>query len=245
MPQLATGVVSIANEVLTNVAAIAAGMDYSLALKKDGTVIGWGNNWRARALGFETSGVRSTNGLVIVDGKVLSNVVALCANSQRIALSRDGFAETWGFDSSGPTGRPFPGPHSVGGVAAIATGGEYALVLRKDGSLWRWGPDHSPPAALDDVIAIAVSSSEDGHGLALRSNRTVYAWGLMHDSVSQVEGATNVVAIAAGIEHYIALKSDGTVCEWGDYNPPIAVSIMAGEPAENLSSQLAVVGGKF
>ena len=39
-----SGLVAIRGQVLTNVTAIAAGKQFCLALKKDGTVVGWGNN---------------------------------------------------------------------------------------------------------------------------------------------------------------------------------------------------------
>jgi alpha-tubulin suppressor-like RCC1 family protein len=42
-PNQSTGTVMIAGQVLTNVAAIAAGFEYSLALKRDGTVVAWGH----------------------------------------------------------------------------------------------------------------------------------------------------------------------------------------------------------
>ncbi len=35
----------IASQVLSNVIAIAAGVNHSLALKNDGTVVGWGDNY--------------------------------------------------------------------------------------------------------------------------------------------------------------------------------------------------------
>jgi len=42
-PSQSTGTVMIAGQVLTNVAAIAAGFEYSVAVKKDGTVVTWGH----------------------------------------------------------------------------------------------------------------------------------------------------------------------------------------------------------
>lgn len=38
----ASGLVTIGGQVLTNAIAIAAGNEFSLALKKDGTVVAWG-----------------------------------------------------------------------------------------------------------------------------------------------------------------------------------------------------------
>src|SRR5665811_432923 len=53
-PNDSTGCVMIANQVLSDVVAISAGTGHSLALKTDGTVVGFGNNSRGEALGFRT-----------------------------------------------------------------------------------------------------------------------------------------------------------------------------------------------
>jgi alpha-tubulin suppressor-like RCC1 family protein len=70
-PYCATGQVMIAGQVLSNVVAITAGAGHSLALKNDGTVVGWGDNYY---------------GQISVPAAV-SNVVALAAGeSQSLAI---------------------------------------------------------------------------------------------------------------------------------------------------------------
>jgi hypothetical protein len=49
--QWATGVVVVAGQVLKDVVAIAADDYFSLALRADGTVVGWGDNHAGTARG--------------------------------------------------------------------------------------------------------------------------------------------------------------------------------------------------
>src|SRR5262249_52314537 len=77
---LVFGTVAIGGQVLSNVVAIAAGSRCSLALRKDGTVVGWGSN------GFHQTDVPAG----------LTNVVAIAAGENFcLALTTNG-------DSSAP-----------------------------------------------------------------------------------------------------------------------------------------------
>jgi alpha-tubulin suppressor-like RCC1 family protein len=105
------------------VVAIAAGgrshSGFSLALKKDGTVIAWGNNAYHR------------NAVPIG----LSNVIAIAAGPEHsLALKRDGTIVGWGSYyenqqiSSGLTN-----------VVAISVGEEHCMALKSDGTVVAWG----------------------------------------------------------------------------------------------------------
>jgi len=83
--------VAFAGQPITDVIAIAAGGGHSLALKRDGTVFGWGWNHMGCAIGFETDERGSTNGLVRIGGRILSNVTAIAAGmGYSLALRQDG-----------------------------------------------------------------------------------------------------------------------------------------------------------
>ena len=72
---------------MNNVVAIAAGWGHTVALKKDGTVVAWGNN-----------DYRQCN-----VPKGLSNVVAISAGGlHTVALLRDGKVAVWGIDYFAP-----------------------------------------------------------------------------------------------------------------------------------------------
>ncbi len=128
-------------QVLTGVAAIAAGGDHTLALKTDGSLWAWGAN-NFGQLGDGTTTNRST------PTPILTGVAAIAAGSYHtLALKTDGSLWAWGSNDYGQLGdgtttnRSTPTP-ILTGVAAIAAGGYHTLALKTDGSLWAWGYNH-------------------------------------------------------------------------------------------------------
>ena len=227
---------------LTDVVAISAGATHSLALKRDGTVVGWGNTWD---YGAETPPAGLTDVVAIAagqyhslalksDGTVvgwgsdgwgqatppagLANVVAIAAgNYHSLALKSDGTVVGWGDNSAGQAP-----PAGLTGVVAIAAGQYHNLALKSDGTVVGWGNQYgtgaeTPPTGLNDVKAIAAGG---GHSLALKSDGTVVGWGYSWDYGAETPpaGLTDVVAISAGAIHSLALKADGTVVGWGSNN---------------------------
>src|SRR3954447_24101937 len=151
---------------LDDAVAVAAsdtpGSYSNLALRSDGTVVGWGLNKYGEAS--------------VPDD--LSNVVAIDTGAGfSMALRADGSVRTWGVNDAGQ----LDVPSDLGPVTAIAAGGYlgyrgygvpyaacgFALALRPDGTVVRWGQDGdgvgcdqldarmNPPAGLSDVIAIS------------------------------------------------------------------------------------------
>ncbi|MEK5040476.1 OmpL47-type beta-barrel domain-containing protein [Sporosarcina sp. FSL K6-3457] len=174
---------------------IAAGILHSLALKSDGTVVGWGNG----------------SGGTIPPG--LESVVSIAAGDHSLALKSDGTVVAWGSNSAGQTNVP----DGLTDVVSIAAGASHSLALKSDGTIIAWGDNSSGqstvPTDLNDVVVIAAGGN---HSLALRQDKTVVAWGSNSDGQSTIPtGLSGVVAIAAGDTHSLALKSDGTVSVWG------------------------------
>src|SRR5206468_2309569 len=85
---------------LSNVVAISAGNDHSLALLGDGTVMAWGLNNDGQ-LGDGTT----TNRRVPVAVSELSGVVAISGGGfHSMALLGDGTVKAWGDNGSGQVG---------------------------------------------------------------------------------------------------------------------------------------------
>ena len=136
-----------------DVVAIAAGGSHSLALKKDGTVLAWGNN-KSGQLGDAT---RPTDHDRPVQVKGLgpgSGVVKVAAGAAfSMALKSDGTVLAWGKNKVGELGdgttvdkslpRVVTRLGSGSGVVAIAAGSFHALALKKDDSLLAWGDNSS------------------------------------------------------------------------------------------------------
>ncbi|EFU42333.1 Fibronectin type III domain protein [Paenibacillus vortex V453] len=221
---------------------IAGGDDHSLAVKSDGTVVGWGDNGfgqtnvptelngvKAIAAGDNFSLALKSDGTVVGWGynyfgqtnvpTGLSGLEAIAAGwGHSLGLKSDGTVVGWGYNGYGQVDVPIE--KLSGGVKAIAAGYHHSLALKSDGTVVGWGWDYYGqsivPGELTDIKAIAAGID---HSLALKSDGTVVAWGTDNGGQTIVpNGLSDVVAIAAGYRHSLALKSDGTVVAWGSNN---------------------------
>jgi len=211
---------------VSDVVAIAAGADGSVALRGDGTVWTWGRN----DLGQLGNGYLSTTGCQCdpVPQQVpgLTDFVSVAARlGYSLGLRSDGTVWAWGNYSYGT----YSAPIQVGGldhIVAIAAGMGGAVALKSDGTVWvQNGLDSWQVGSLSNIVAIAAGSS---FGLALGADGTVWAWGdntvgqlgngtyIPSSSPVRVQNLSGITAIAAGEFFGLALKSDGTVWSWGD-----------------------------
>jgi alpha-tubulin suppressor-like RCC1 family protein len=119
-----------------------AGSAHSVALKNDGMVVAWGENYTGQ-LGDATTTDRTTP--VQVSG--LSGVKAISAGSNHsLALKTDGTVRAWGANYEGQLGdlsttiryTPVQVPY-LSGVSAIAAGSVHSLALKSDGKVGVWG----------------------------------------------------------------------------------------------------------
>jgi hypothetical protein len=139
---------------LTNVASVAAGNHFSLALRTDGTVVGWGYN--------------NTFGQTSVPAS-LSNVVKVVAgDSHALALKSDGTVVAWGSNAAGQTNVPA----GLDNVMDIAAGYSNSIALKTNGTVVAWGDNtcgqRSMPAGLSNIVSIAAGGDQV---LALVSQR--------------------------------------------------------------------------
>ena len=100
---------------------------------------------------------------------------------------------------------------------AFSAGGNHALALRPDRTVFGWGNNTygqiTIPASATNVLAVAAGIN---HSLALRTNGTVIGWGRNEYNQATIPvAATNVVAIAAGETHSLALRANGSIVAWG------------------------------
>jgi hypothetical protein len=229
---------------VTNAVAIAAGAWHNLALKADGSVVGWGENYDGQcnvpaglidavaiaAGGYHSLAIQS-NGTVLAWGANynnqtnvppgLSNVIAIAAGTwHSLALRGDGTVIAWGDDSFGQTDVPT----GLTGVTAIAAGGNHNLALRGNGTVIAWGENTDAngnyagqsvvPLGLANVAAIGAGAY---HSLAAKTDGTVVAWGANADGQSSPPAsATGVAQLAGGGAHSIALRADSTIKAWGN-----------------------------
>lgn len=176
----------------SNVIAIAAAQDHTLALRSNGTVVAWGN------------------GAANVPAN-LSNVVAVAAGDYHsLALKTNGTVVAWGdggFVNSASTNVPA----NVTNIVAIAAGGSFSVALRQNGTVVTWGTSYSF-AGITNAVAIAACEFPI---VILKADGKVYATNVTAAPAS----LSNAVAVAAQRYSASALKSDGTVTNWGSGGP--------------------------
>jgi len=175
---------------------------FSLALKSDGSIVGWGDNDYGQA-----SPPAGNDYTAITAG-----------NLHTIALKSDGSIVGWGYNYDGQATPP-----EGNNYTAVAAGGMHSLALKSDGSIVAWGNNYygSPPVG-NNYIAIAAGEL---HSLALKSDGSIVGWGDNHYGQTNPPAGNNFIAISAGAAHGLALKSDGSIVGWGfnrsgQANPP-------------------------
>ena len=178
---------------------IASGSGYSVALKYDGSVVAWGDNYYGQS--------------TVPSG--LNGIVQVAAGEHHVvSLRSDGTVVAWGRKADGITKVPV----GLNSVVQISAGGSTTAALKSDGSVVTWGSFYSDdewpvPAGLSGVVQIAVGSR---HLVALKSDGNIVAWG--YNAYGQCNVPTSlsgVIQVAAGGYHTVVLKSDGSVIAWG------------------------------
>jgi hypothetical protein len=192
------------------------GGDFSLALRSDGTVWGWGSDAHGQLGDGQSAGDVGTSAFTKHAVQALLpagvSIAAISAGQDHsLALTAAGTVYSWGSNSSGELGN--------------GTGGDGSLSELSD-----------VPVAVSNLNNVTAISAGDGFSLALKSDGTVWAWGA--DDVGeagqsnlkgvltpkQVTNLSNVIAISAsdgdsygsnGHQHALGLEADGTVWAWG------------------------------
>lgn len=184
-----------------NMAAIAAGAEFSLALAQDGALWGWGNN-TAGQLGLGSSQLAPVTlpTRLPAFGKDIRAIAAGAAFA--LALEASGTVWAWGANEQGQLGHEGGASAQPGVVpglppsAAIAAGGGYALALARDGTLWAWGANdrgqlgdgtttnRATPEPVSGLAAVRLMAAGVNHALALGQNGALMAWG--DDSAGQL-----------------------------------------------------------
>jgi alpha-tubulin suppressor-like RCC1 family protein/Leucine-rich repeat (LRR) protein len=228
---------------LSAVKTLAAGRNFSAALRSDGTVRTWGLNDSGQ-LGNGTF----IGSLSPVQVTGLSGITVIAAGgSFALGLKSTGLVQAWGENGEGQLGNAKTidsnVPVSVSGTLkykAIAAGSIHAAAVAADGTVRAWGSNYygqlgigtsgnisnKPVKVLNLTGGLAVAAGA-GFTAVLKKDGTVWvcgdgAFGQLGNGtngeahkVVKALGLTGVKAIAAGGFHLVALRSDGTVWTWG------------------------------
>ena len=229
--------------VATGVIAVSAKYNHSLFIKSDGSLWGMGANAYDK-LGDNT-GLLKTNLPILI----VSHGVFAVAEGQDFSLfvKDDGSLWAMGNNSQGElgdadSGNTYPGytnqPEKIvgSGVIAVATGDDFSLFLKKDGSLWAMGDNY--PGCLGTggtywftnrpqlVVADGVKAIAAGgfHSLFIKNDGSLWGMGSSaHGELGlgdcnftnspQMIVPRDVTNVVAGLAHTLFLKRDGSL--WG------------------------------
>lgn len=190
---------------LDSVRSIQARGNYSVVVRANGKMVGWGDNgyhqldfpfgsdslWNF-GLGDEFGyGIKS-------DGKILN----------------------WGFQAMGRSARTFTLPNDLPDLKEIAATSACIFALSESGKVFGWGSYNyrgilDIPHFASPVSTISINQSN--HALALMQDGTVVAWGDSSKGQTKVPAnLRNAIAISAGCDHSLALDNSGKLYSWGD-----------------------------
>jgi alpha-tubulin suppressor-like RCC1 family protein len=180
---------------LSGVRQVAAGVDFTVALRSNGEVWTWGaNDLGQLGDGTHTDRVTPARNLA---GYGMTQV---SAGTYYALARRPGSVWAWGYNDGGQLGNGSTATDSASPVIVnrltqnatqVVAGSNHAFSVDPDGSLWAWGANGRGQLGLGTVGPAAVRTPQ------------------------KVPGLAGVTQLAAGTEQSMALRSDGTLLVWG------------------------------
>ena len=197
----------VSGTVLTDIIAIAAGKQHSVALQSNGTVWTWGDNTLGQLGNNTLMNTKRPVQVVDVSGiDALTNIVAISAGGNHtLALTSDGSVWAWGSNAEGQLGIDSDVSYqkkpvqilSLSEITQISAGNDHSLARKSNGTVWAWGKN------TDGQLGYFTGNTYSRKPQQVKSS----------DGVGNL---INVVDISAGLAHSLALKDDGTVMAWGN-----------------------------
>jgi alpha-tubulin suppressor-like RCC1 family protein len=229
---------------LTTWLNIAAGANFTIATKTNGTLWSWGTNVNGR-LGLGNTTSYSSPKQV---GALTTWLKIAAGYGHSLATKTDGTLWSWGRNTEGQLGLGnvagvYSSPKQVGALTNwlnITAGYFHTLATKTDGTLWSWGngasygqlglgniTDYSSPKQVGLLTTWLTIAAGGYHTLATKTDGTLWSWGqntygqlglgntTNYSSPKQVGALTTWATIAGGKLHSLTTKTDGTLWSWG------------------------------
>ncbi len=210
--------------------AISAGDIQSLAVTKDGTMIGWGFSYiDALADPYTRDSIVRAN-----------NYVAVATGAKHaITLRDDGTVWAYGYNTSGQIGDGtyydrYPRVQVLDNAVAVDAFGDTSLAIKSDGSLWGWGDSGDGELGLRTVRLlpyklmdnVKCTSTTDKEMYAVKNDGTVWHFGDTYDAYlkglkddfapQKLDFIKDVSLVATNRSSVYFVKKDGTLWAVGE-----------------------------
>lgn len=184
--------ISIKKLQIDNIVSLSCGDEHTIALKRDGSVWGWGNNYRNQITNNEKSIIENP---VKIDG--LKDIVMIDSNAQNnIAIDKQGQVWSWGENYYGQLGigSNFACPYPVKTILnekiiKVSCGRSHSLALASNGNVWVWGSNGNGqlgdienkfsniPVLVKDLPHIKDIVASDDYNIVIDKSGNAWSWG--------------------------------------------------------------------
>ncbi|MES2747841.1 MAG: hypothetical protein V4648_05655, partial [Bacteroidota bacterium] len=224
---------------------ISAGENFSLAIKMDGTLWGWGQNSNKLGLGL---GNLLDQNLPIQIGTANDWATVSAGNVHSLAVKTNGTLWSWGNGQFGQLGNGIfnsatPNVTQIGTAndwLQVSAGNRFSLAIKTNGTLWSWGRNNTGQLGINTIIdqnlPVQVGTATNWvridagnqHSLAVDAFGFMYAWG--NNTFGQLGDGTNTTSlvpivitstnnwalVSAGFDHSMALDVNNILYTFGN-----------------------------
>ena len=178
---------------------VSAGLSHTVAIRRDGSLLAWGNNAAGQSVNRSFGPVPNLSPFSSPTrvGRDNDWVFVSAGLVHTMAIRSDGTLWGWGDNQKDQIGVGSSNsrrtPTQVGGDtnwAFVSAGTSHTVAIRRDGSLWAWG--------------------NNGSG-QIGDNTTT-----SRRSPTRIGFEYNWASASAGMGHTVAIRTDGSLWIWGD-----------------------------
>jgi alpha-tubulin suppressor-like RCC1 family protein len=223
---------------------ISAGQNFTLAIKSDGTLWGWGQNGNLLGL----NGNMANQSLPIQIGTANDWMTVSAGANHSLAVKTNGTLWAWGSGIFGQLGNgafnnatwTVTQLGTANDWLKVSAGSAYSLAIKNTGTLWAWGLNTTGQLGIGSIVnqnlptQVGISSNwseiEAGHEHALALDNLGFVWAWGNNTFGQLGDGTNTTSlspiqittipgwldISAGFDHSLFLNGFGFIFSCGN-----------------------------